>query len=313
MKCLNLCLLLMVFLPVVEAQIIFIPTGYPATYNYWECGTTNPQAGEYMEIGDKHFKDNMNVALVYYQGAIKADSMFCDAYDYAAIVFIRKENYDSAMKYIDGSLYVNSSNMWARNTRGRLHLTMKEYERASDYFFSQHMKQPDEGLWLYFLAESLFERDLLDSAKCITLNMQMIAQKQNYEIGVSMSIYMQKKMSDKRKENAIARTDLLQVKRNFYKDAVNNYYDGLTYEIAAKMGMYLQGKIFCKMAEYATAQRALLQVKHDFSKNTEYNYYLGLTYLYGEKPDLKKARKHIFRAFDKGFEVPLNVKNELNL
>jgi tetratricopeptide (TPR) repeat protein len=308
-------LLLIAFLPILNAQVfipIIIPTG-PTVSNSWECGTSNPQAKEYIYKGKENFNTNLNASLVYFQGAIKVDSMFCDAYDFVAIIFIKKENYDSAMKYIDASLAVNTANMWARNTKGRLHLTMKEYEKATDYFFTQHTRQPDEGLWLYYLAESLFERDMLDSAKNITLKMQMTVQKQNPDLEVPIGYYIQGISPDVIKENAIAQTTLPYVKSDFYKDAVSNYYDGINYEIATQLSMYLQGKIFCKMTEYETAQRALLKVKDNFKKGAEYNYYLGLTFLYGVKPNQKKARKYIVRAFKKGAAVPAEIKNNLNL
>ena len=315
MKSLVLSLAIFFLHSVVEAQIIvpiLIPAG-TATYNWWECNTHNQQAREYIFIANENFKTNPDVSLVYFQGAIKADSMFCDAYDYVAVLFIKKEDYESAMKYIDASLAINSSNLWARNTKSRLFLTMREYEDAGNFSYSQHMKQPEEGLWLYYLTESLFARDLLDSAKNTALKMQLTIQKQNPEMVAPVTYYMQENNSCTMKENAIARTALLRVRNNFYKDAVNNYYKGFPYEIAANLSMYLQGKIFCKMAIYGTAQRALLGVKNEFHKDADFNYYLGLTFLYDEKPDLKKAKKYITLAFKKGYEVPADIIKKLNV
>jgi len=217
-----------------------------------------------MQQGIESLETSLDAALAYFKGAIKADSLFCDAYDNTANVFIRKENYDSAIKYIDLSLAINSANRWAGKTKIRLHFEMGEYEKAGEYAYSQHLKQADEGIWLYYLAESLFHRDLLDSAKFITLKMQVAMQKQELELATATS-------------------------------------------------MYLQGKIFCKMKKYESAQRALLQAKENYHKDAEFNYYLGLTYLYGEEPNLKKAKKYIIRAFKKNFEIPPEVSEMLNL
>ncbi len=217
-----------------------------------------------MQKGIENKNTNTNAALAYFMGAIKVDSLFCDAYDYAAEIFIKKEKYDSALKYINLSLTVNAANRSAGKTKIRLHFILKEYKEAGDFAFARHLKQPDEGLWLYYLAESLFHRDLLDSAKATTLKMQMVMQQQ---------------------EN----------------------------EFAASTSMYLQGKIFCKMKEYNIAQKALKQVKQEYRKDAEFNYYLGLTYIYGEKPNEKKAKRYIIRAFKKGFIVPQQIASELNI
>ncbi len=217
-----------------------------------------------MQQGIENLEISLDAALAYFKGAIKVDSLFCDAYDYTASVFIEKEKFDSALKYIDLSLAINSANRWAGKTKIQLHFNLGEYEKAGDYAFSQHLKQADEGIWLYYLAESLFHRDLLDSAKCITLKMQLTMQKQGLEL-------------------------------------------------AAATSMYLQGKIFCKMRKYESAQRALLQVNKNYHKDAEFNYYLGLTYLYGEEPNLKKAKKYIIRAFKRNIEIPSEVSKMLNL
>jgi len=176
MKYLFQSIFLLFFLSVVRAQIfipIIIPTGTTA-YTRYNCGTSNKKAIDYMQKGIDNLETNIDAALVYFKGAIKVDSLFCDAYDFSADVFMMKEEYDSAMKYINHSLNVNSANRWASKTKVRLHFIMREYEKAGDYAYSQHLKQPDDGIWYYYLAESLLHRDLLDSAKNVTLKMQMI-------------------------------------------------------------------------------------------------------------------------------------------
>ena len=229
MKNLFLTLLLFLLFPAANAQII-IPIIIPTyTYDYFECKTTDSKALEYFNLGKENMGTNLNISLAYFKGAIKEDSLFCDAYDYTARVFMKKENNDSALKYIDLSLGVNASNQWAGDMKIHLLFLLKEYEKAGDYAYSRHLKESDEGIWLYYLAESLFERDLLDSAKNITLKMQMVMQKQGNELASVHSMYLQGKIFCKMKEYMIAQRALKKVKSNYRGNAEFNYYLGLTY------------------------------------------------------------------------------------
>lgn len=223
------CMVLCFLVPATYAQI-FIPIIIPAyTYDYFECNTTDSKALDYFNLGKENMSTNLNVSLAYFKGAIKEDSLFCDAYDYTARVFMKKEKNDSALKYIDLSLGINAANPWAGDMKIHLHFLLKEYEKAGDYAYSRHQKQSDDGQWLYYLAESLFERDLLDSAKNITLKMQMVMQNQGNEYASVQSMYLQGKIFCKMKEYEIAQRALRNVKSKYRSDAEFNYYLGLTY------------------------------------------------------------------------------------
>ena len=229
MKYLFLSLLLFLLIPATNAQII-IPIIIPTyTYDYYVCNTTDTKALEYFQLGTENIGTNLNVSLAYFKGAIKEDSLFCDAYDYTARVFMKKENNDSALKYINLSLGVNAANQWAGNMKIQLLFILKEYEKAGDYAYSRNLKQSDEGKWLYYLAESLFERDLLDSAKNVTLKMQIVMQEQGNELASINSMYLQGKIFCKMKEYNIAQRALREVKEKYHGDAEFNYYLGLTY------------------------------------------------------------------------------------
>lgn len=163
----------------------------------YTCPTRDKKAYEYMQKGFENINKNIDVAIIYFKGAINKDSMFCDAYDYLSYCFRRNKQYDSALNVINASLRINSSNYWARKTKGFIYMDKKDYNQSAIYFKEQNTKQPNEGIWLYYYTESLIKLNLLDSAQTMTLKMQYVMQQQEGWNSLEISLYLQGKIACK--------------------------------------------------------------------------------------------------------------------
>jgi hypothetical protein len=229
MKLSFLSIPLMILSFCVKGQVFIPIIIFTENQSMYQCPSNDPQALEYFKQGNENRRYNKPLAEVYYKGAIKQDSLFCDAYNNLSLLYLKDQKYDSAWKYIEASLKINSSNPWALETKGQLLLKRKEYEEATDYFYGLSKQQPGKSLWLYYIAESLFQQDLLDSAQFASLKMKFQMANENSYMADKYHYYMLGKIACKRGDYKTAQRTFPYVSEEFSRDAEFNYYYGLSY------------------------------------------------------------------------------------
>lgn len=75
---------------------------------------------------------------------------------------------------------------------------------------------------------------------------------------------------------------------------------------------YLIGMAYFMLEDYSRTIEIFEQIYPELKKHPALNFYFGLSYLNSSAKDLEKAKHYIGIAEKLGFEVPLEVKAELN-
>ncbi|MBI4645055.1 MAG: hypothetical protein HY738_00295 [Bacteroidia bacterium] len=224
--------ILIIFLSAdLSAQFFFIPIFVPNTSNNtyvrYNCPTRNMVAHQYFENGIEYYDKNIDLSIGSFKEAIENDSLFCDAYDYLAFCFNKNNQLDSALKYIDASLKVNSSNYDAIRTKGFFYMDNKDYNMAARHFYQQHLKQPNEGEWLYYIIRSLIELNLMDSAYNTTKKMEIAYNKQGNENSKDLSLFLQGIIASLKGDYSNAKQMFSSIEESYEWNKEFCYYFGL--------------------------------------------------------------------------------------
>jgi tetratricopeptide (TPR) repeat protein len=227
------CFSILIFATIsLSAQFFFIPIIIPgeATYASHACPSRNEKAYDYMLKGIENLnKNNIVISILYFKGAINKDSMFCDAYDYLTICFIKNKQYDSALNSISQSLKINSSNFWALKEKGFIYYwDKKDYNAASLYFNARHLKQADEPVWLFYLSQSLIKLNLLDSAQNMAIQTQLALQKEGNEQSLEISFFLQGQIAYLKHNYSTALRAFERIKSIYKNNSEFCYYYGMS-------------------------------------------------------------------------------------
>lgn len=107
-------------------------------------------------------KNRMKMALIYFHGAIKADSSFCDAYDNLVNCYFLTKQYDSALSIIERQ---NNPSFHSKLAKGIIYYEInKDYVAAEKYFDMLSQKTPT-SIYYYYLASSQIKLNKLNDAK----------------------------------------------------------------------------------------------------------------------------------------------------
>jgi tetratricopeptide (TPR) repeat protein len=207
---------------------IFIPIFLNSPEVYY-CKPQNDKAVAYYERAQDFYETNINISIDYLEGAIKLDSLFCDAYYSLIVAYAQVHDYKNSMKYVNLALKSNSLNPWLIKTKGLLLLKSGKFEKAVEYYNNLIGQQPRNPLWYYYCAESLIELNQLESAKINAIKMETIIN-QNYNTDLKvLSYYLQGKIAFLNEDFTKALQAFSLIKSDFKRSADFCYYYGMTY------------------------------------------------------------------------------------
>jgi tetratricopeptide (TPR) repeat protein len=212
----------------ISAQFFFIPIIIPTNQQYYNCPSKDDLAMDYFQKGLDIYSTNKQLANIYFKGAIKRDSFFCDAYYVLVNSFRSTKDYDSAMKYIDLTLKNNKIDLWAMKIRGILLLNKKDYNLAETYFKDLYDLQPREATWLYYYVQSLIKLNKLDSAWSLTMQMEMLMMQEEGWDSKSLSYYMQGQIAFQRMNYKTAFRAFNEIKSVYRQNSEFCYLYGMT-------------------------------------------------------------------------------------
>ena len=206
---------------------IYIPIflGSPQTL---ACKPRSKKALKYYKEALYYENKNIYASIEYFKGAIKEDSLFCDAYASLINAYSTTKDYQSALNITDMALKKNSFDMGLVKAKGILLYKLMEYQKASAYFGELIEKQPGNMFWYYYSAESLIKLDLLDSAKVNTIKMETIIHQGYHPDFKVLSYYLQGKIAYHKNEFELAKRAFTMVKSDFKKNGEFCYYYGMT-------------------------------------------------------------------------------------
>lgn len=206
---------------------IFIPI-FLSSPDIYYCKPQNEKAITYFNRANDFYDKNINTSIDYLEGAIKLDSLFCDAYYSLIVAYSRINDFDNSLKYVDLALKNNSLNPWLIKTKGILLYKSMNYQKASDYYDKLIDLQPRNPIWYYYSAKSLIKLNLLDSAKVNAVKMETIIN-QNYNTDLKvLSYYLQGKIAYQKDDFDRAKRVFNIIKKDFRRDPEFCYYYGMT-------------------------------------------------------------------------------------
>jgi predicted Zn-dependent protease len=227
-KYLTLLLFLISLFTKSSAQYFIFPIVIPIYQQYYNCPSKDSLAMDYFQKGKDYSGTNKVLANVYFKGAIKRDSFFCDAYYALVNSFRSTKDYDSAMKYIDLTLKNNKIDLWALKVKGMLMLNMKDYNQAATYFKALFDQQPREATWLYYYVQSLIKLNKLDSAWSLTMQMETLMRQQEGWDSKSLSYFMQGQIAFQRMNYKTAFRAFDEIKDTYKQNSEFCYLYGVT-------------------------------------------------------------------------------------
>lgn len=289
-----LCVFILIFINVAQAQFslgfgvgngisfgvgFMVPIGQNNLNISYDCPTNVEKSLKLMEKGFDNINSNIDISIMCFKGAIYNDSLFCDAYDYMAYCYRLKKQPDSALNYINKSLKINNTNIWARKTKGHiLFYDLKDYNKSADYYYQESLKQKFEAYWLYNLSESLIKLEMFDSAQVITNRMKIVLEEQEKKV-------LQNTLKIKPFKLQPLQTEI---------ESTDGWNSHALY-------LFLQGKMAFKQKNYVAADRAFNSIKQEFRMIPEFCYMYGMSLLNKNEPEEKTARKYLKKAEEYGF------------
>jgi tetratricopeptide (TPR) repeat protein len=161
------------FTPTIVKAVINTTEANP--YNRLTCETTNKLALKHFYKGadslhryrvgfkSNHQPEQLKMAMIYFQGAIKEDNTFCDAYDNLVDCFYRAKQYDSAVKVIDKQ---KNPSFHSQLAKGVIYYDIyNDYSATEQYFKTLCETSRPTSIYYFYMASSEVMLKKLDAAK----------------------------------------------------------------------------------------------------------------------------------------------------
>ncbi len=220
----------------ISAQYLYTPFVSPDTYenfsdsyDTFSCPTKNEKAYECFITGINNIVGKkMDIAIVYFSGAAKKDSLFCDAYDYLAYCYRKKNEPENALKTMNALLKVDPSNYSAQKLKGDiLFFDMKDYNLSAQYFRKQSNDQPNNPEWMFYLTKSMIELNELDTAAILATETEWLYKQKGNLTAPEIGLYLQGIINYKAGNFEEAVKALGKIATVYQEDAEYNYIYGV--------------------------------------------------------------------------------------